>query len=303
MAIKRRDYETASKLLDGKFAKYLTSDEMAENLQQMLKLMLNSTYGIAEATFDNPLKDPRDRENTIALRGALFMRKLQAEVAKRGFGVVHIKTDSIKIPNATQEIIDFCINFGHLYGYEFEHEATYERFCLVNDAVYIAKYDSQGVRNKGNKHAGEWTATGAQFAHPYVFKTLFTHESIIFNDVCELKSSRVGAIYLVNEEGEEPVYTFVGRNGQFCPMISGCGAGSLVYKKDNKFNAVTGTKGYLWMESETVKEKHLEDYIDYGYYRALVDEAVATINQYGPFDVFVADGDEYEMEFGPLPFN
>ena len=94
------------------------------------------------------------------------MITLKHEVQKRGFTVAHIKTDSIKIPNATPEIISFVTEFGKNYGYDFEHEATYEKMCLVNDAVYIAKY-------KDGKHAGEWTATGTEFQVPYVFKTLF----------------------------------------------------------------------------------------------------------------------------------
>ena len=69
------------------------------------------------------------------------------------------------------------IKFGKEFGYSFETEAEFDRFCLVNDAVYVAR-DS-------NK---EWTATGAQFAVPYVFKTLFTHEPTEFSDMCETKS-------------------------------------------------------------------------------------------------------------------
>lgn len=68
------------------------------------------------------------------------MRTLQDEVQQRGFTVAHIKTDSIKIPGATPEIIDFCMKFAEKYGYQFEHEATYEKMCLVNNAVYIARY-------------------------------------------------------------------------------------------------------------------------------------------------------------------
>lgn len=85
------------------------------------------------------------------------------------------------------------MDFGKKYGYNFEHEATYEKMCLVNDAVYIAKY-------KGGKHDGEWTATGAQFAHPYVFKTCFSREEIIFKDLCETKTVNT-ALYLDMNEG------------------------------------------------------------------------------------------------------
>ena len=51
----------------------------------------------------------------------------------------------------------------------YKRQATYDRMCLVNDAVYIAKY-------KDGTHAGEWTATGTQFQVPYVFKKLFSKE-------------------------------------------------------------------------------------------------------------------------------
>ena len=134
--------------------------------------------------------------NIVALRGALFMRTLQDEVQQRGFAVAHIKTDSIKIPDATPEIIAFCMDFAKKYGYTFEHEATYERMCLVNNAVYIAKYmdDDQCKARYGYvpgdnaEEGGEWTATGTQFQVPYVFKTLFSKEPIEFSDLCETKS-------------------------------------------------------------------------------------------------------------------
>jgi hypothetical protein len=121
------------------------------------------------------------------------MINLQHEVQKRGFKVAHIKTDSIKIPDATPEIIGFVTEYGKQYGYNFEHEATYDKMCVVNDAVYIAKY-------KDGKHAGEWAATGTQFAVPYVFKKLFTREEITFKDLCETKAV-TSALYLDMNEG------------------------------------------------------------------------------------------------------
>lgn len=184
--IKHKDYESAKKLFGGELAKYLDNPEMASTLAQALKIAINSVYGLTSAKFNNPFKDIRNANNIVACRGALFMKTLQDEVASRGFTVAHIKTDSIKIPDATPEIIEFCMDFAKKYGYEFEHEATYEKMCLVNDAVYIAKYSSDESINGG--HAGQWTATGAQFQIPYVFKTLFSHEKIEFKDLCETKS-------------------------------------------------------------------------------------------------------------------
>ena len=289
--IKHKDYESAGKLFDGKLKKYLTSEEEAEALSKALKLPLNAFFGISFATFPNEARDSRDKNNIIALRGALFMRTLQEEVVKSGFTVAHIKTDSIKVPNATSEIIEFIQEFGKKYGYEMEHEATYDRMCLVNDAVYIAKYDNMGVRNKGGKHAGKWTATGAQFQHPYVFKELFSKEPIIFKDMCETKSiSRGDGIYLDMNEGlKEGVhnYKFVGKVGEFCPIVPGAGGGELMRRTGEKYSSAAGTKGFRWLESGIVKELHLEDKIDKEYYRRLCDAAIENISKYGDFEEFV----------------
>ena len=139
------------------------------------------------------------------------MVDLKHAVQKRGFTVAHIKTDSIKIPNATPEIIKFAMDFAQKYGYTFEHEATYEKMCLVNKSTYIAKYATPeqceamyGYIPKDNKkHPGQWTATGDQFKVPYVFKTLFSKEAIEFEDLCETFSVK-SALYLdMNEDLED----------------------------------------------------------------------------------------------------
>lgn len=237
--VKHGEYDKAKKLFGGKLAKYLDDPGQAKALAQALKIAINSVYGLTSATFDNPFRNPKNANNIVALRGALFMRTLQDEVQQRGFKVAHIKTDSIKIPDATPEIIDFCMDFAKKYGYTFEHEATYEKMCLVNNAVYIAKYlDADTAKaqygyipEKNEKKGGKWTATGTQFQVPYVFKTLFSKEPIEFPDLCETKTVSKGAIYLdKNEdlpEGEHN-YIFVGRVGQFCPIIPGKGGALLL---------------------------------------------------------------------------
>ena len=194
--IKHKEYDKAKELFGGRLAKYLDDPAQAKALAGALKIAINSVYGLTSAKFDNPFRDIRNVDNIVAKRGALFMVNLKHEVQKRGFTVAHIKTDSIKIPEATPEIIQFVMDYGKLYGYTFEHEATYDRMCLVNDAVYIAKYSD----DERNEHPGQWTATGAQFAVPYVFKTLFSKEPIRFEDLTETKSCTT-ALYLdMNEK-------------------------------------------------------------------------------------------------------
>lgn len=268
--IKRRDYENARRILDGKLAPFLVSPDDAKALSDALKIIINIVYGLTSASFENPFRDPRNKDNIVAKRGALFMIDLKKAVQEKGFKVVHIKTDSIKIPNATPEIIEFVTEFGKRYGYEFEHEVTYSKFCLVNDAVYIAK--DQG---------GKWHATGAQFAHPYVFKTLFSGEPIVFADLCETKTV-TAALYLDFNDGGVP--HFVGRAGSFVPVQPGTGGGSLLRGKDGQFHAATGTKGYLWKEAALVKmarDEELEEAIDMRYFRKLADTALETIGKFG----------------------
>ncbi len=284
IAIKHLDFELAATMLDGALKPFL-KEELAQDLAQALKIAINSVYGLTAARFPNPFRDPSNIDNIVAKRGALFMVNLKHEVQKRGFTVAHIKTDSIKIPDATPEIISFVMEYGKKYGYNFEHEATYERMCLVNDAVYIAKY-------KDGRHAGEWTATGTQFQVPYVFKTLFSKEPIEFDDLCETKSV-TSAIYLDFNEGlpqDQHNYVFVGRVGKFSPVKDGFGGGLLMREgKEGNYASVTGTKGYRWKESEVMRTLGQENQIDRSYYENLVSDAINDICVYGDFTWFVSD--------------
>ena len=292
VAIKHKDFDAAKQMLNGALAKYLDDPQMAKDLAQALKIAINSVYGLTAANFENPFRDNRNRDNIVAKRGALFMINLKHEVQKRGYTVAHVKTDSIKIPNATPEIIQFVMDYGQMYGYTFEHEATYDRMCLVNDAVYIARY-----RNDDGT-LGDWTATGTQFQVPYVFKKLFSKESIEFEDMCETKSVST-ALYLDMNENlseEEHDLHFVGRVGSFCPIKEGCGGGELVRESKDKegnvkYGAATGAKGYRWLEAEMVEVLGKTEDIDRGYYDRLVDDAVETISSYGDFEQFIDDDD------------
>ena len=282
IAVKHKDSAVLSSIFGGALKQYVgCSDKVAKNLAKALKIAINSVYGLTAAKFPNAFRDIRNKDNIIAKRGALFMVNLKHEVQQRGFTVAHIKTDSIKIPDATPDIIKFVQEYGKKWGYSFEHEATYSKMCLVNDAVYIAK-ESMG------EDAGKWTATGTQFQVPYVFKTLFSKEPIEFKDMCETKSATT-SLYLDFNENLQDVtpyekemanreynakhaeddkkskrlnpqfekfsngdilteiakghsYSFVGKVGSFCPIKPGFNAGLLLREKEGKYHAVTGSK-------------------------------------------------------------
>lgn len=338
VSIKHEAWDDVNHILDGKLTPYIQKvkdgEMTAKQLANALKTAINSVYGLTSAAFDNAFRDPRNRDNIVAKRGALFMVDLKHEVQKRGFTVAHIKTDSIKIPDATPEIISFVMEFGRRYGYTFEHEATYDRMCLVNDSVYIARYDTAErcmqrygyIPDDVRKHPFGWTATGKQFAVPYVFKTLFSHEPIELSDLCETFSVS-GSLYLdmnealpdVSAEERELVklrkkgdlspelehdlleriaaghsYRFVGRVGEFAPVKPGCGGGILLREEGGRYAAATNSSGYRWMESEIVRSLSLEDSIDRSFYQAQVDAAVSAISQYGDAEWFRSD-DPYDV--------
>ena len=298
--IKEGKLDKAKELFNGILKPFLDDPSMSDDTANALKIAINSVYGLTSATFNNPFKDPQNENNIVALRGALFIKTLQDELVDRGVRVIHVKTDSIKIPNITNEIVEFCHEFAVKYGYSFTHEATYDRICLVNDSVYIAKLDKHGIRNKRGKMANEWTATGAQFKVPYVFKKIFSREEIEFDDLCEVKEVK-SAIYLnMNEKTDVDDLQFVGRVGNFCPILPGHNGGLLVkpvLKKDGttSYDAVTGSKGYRWLEAEMVEELKLHDAIDYSYYNKMVDNAIDSINKFGDVEWFV-NNDDYHLD-------
>lgn len=326
MAVKSGNYDKARAMFDGALAPYLNDESEAKVLGQALKIAINSVYGLTAAKFPNALKDDRNVDNIVAKYGALFMVNLYEEVVARGYEVVHIKTDSIKIVNPDQAVVDFINDYAAKYGFRFKIEAKYERFCLINDAVYIAKEEEEG-----------WTATGAQFKQPYVFKKLFSKEPIEFKDLCETKAVTTSMYLDFNEdceaEGElvekelkkarskllktnEPDaikelqdridelekesakyhdYLFVGKVGKFVPVKPGCNGGRIMRKSGDKYSSVGGTKDFRWKEAELVHSLKLEDEIDLTYHEGLAKAAIKAISEFGDFEAFVAEDNEEEI--------
>jgi len=284
IAIKRGDFATARQMMNGRLAPYLENEEGADKLAYALKIVINIVYGLTSASFPNPFRDHRNKDNIVAKRGALYMIDLKNDLQDAGYSVAHIKTDSVKLPEATPEEINFVVEHGARYGYDFEHETTYDKLCLVNDAVYIACKD------------GQWTAVGSQFQHPYVFKQLFSGEDLEFDDFCESKNVTKGTMYLDREdhgekEGKEKQEDLnyrdmrhLGRTGRFVPVLEG--GGTLYRVADDKYYAVSGTKDHLWIEAE-IAASMPDLQIDYSYFEKLKDTAIKTIEEFGSFEELV----------------
>jgi hypothetical protein len=289
LAIKHKDYDRAAELFDGRLKPYLGDPKEAKQLSHALKIVINIVYGLTSAKFENKFKDLRNRDNIVAKRGALFMIDLKHFVQEAGFTVAHIKTDSIKIPHATQEIIDEVMQFGRKYGYDFEHEATYDKFCLVNKAVYVAHYGWAEDESK----IDSWEAVGAQFQHPYIFKKLFTGDALSLQDYMETRQVTKGVMYLDLEyDRATPLVEgmhYIGKSGQFIAVEEGTPGAGILYRKDGeKLYSVTGTKGYFWVEAEIAKT--LGDYkIDYRYYEKLLDKAETALEQYVSLETLLGE--------------
>lgn len=293
-AIKHKDFDSVRNMFDGKLAKYFTGSEEqlksnAKAVSTAFKLILNAFYGMTSSPHDYfEAKDPRNINNIVALRGAMVLKIIQDEVEARGFKVVHIKTDSIKIADPTDEILDYVVKRGYDYGYTFETEHTWNRLCLIDDAQFIGLHDYDDPDSPFT-----WDATGKKFQVPYIYKSLFTHEPITFEDMCETFTVNAGALHLVFDEGtDKEVDKYIGRVGQFTPVLTGKGA-HLYRVNDGKRYAASGSTNketkerYDWLESKEVFNNHLEGIINKSFYISKCNDAIDTLNKFGNYDQFV----------------
>lgn len=261
--IKHEEYDKVGTLFGGKLKPFLGDKKDAADLSTGLKTAINCVYGLTSAHFDNQFRHPDNVDNIVAKRGALFMIDLKHAVQERGYTVAHIKTDSIKIPNADQDIIDFVFEFGRKYGYTFEHEATYSRLALVNKSTYICQVGWAPKKEK----IGEWTATGAQFQEPYVFKSLFSKEPLSKEDFFVTKEVKNASIYLGDKFIGRLVEVYASETGEELFRVSG-----------EKKGSISGTKGYKWkLSSEFLNRRD----VDMTYYKDLLEKAVEAINKVG----------------------
>ncbi|MFQ9640494.1 MAG: hypothetical protein ACLRYZ_01480, partial [Coprococcus phoceensis] len=80
VSIKHEAWDEVNHMLDGKLTPYIQKvidgEMKAKDLANALKTAINSVYGLTSANFENPFRDPRNKDNIVAKRGALFMINL-----------------------------------------------------------------------------------------------------------------------------------------------------------------------------------------------------------------------------------
>ena len=282
--VKHGDFDKAGEMFNGALKPFLTDKDQATSLAFALKIIINIVYGMTSAKFDNKFRHPKNDDNIVAKRGALFMINLKHVVQEAGYDVAHIKTDSIKIPNVDDKIIKIIVDYGKQYGYNFEVEHVFDKFALVNKSVNIGHVEDNP---KWGKEANTWEAIGAQYAQPYVFKTLFTKEPLFEKDYAIAKQVK-STIYL--RKPNTDATQFVGKVAEVYASLDGY---DLVRdNKDGKLSFVTGTKGHLWKLTRDYSGK--ED-IDMDYYIEVTKDAINNVSK-----VAKEERDAYEF-FGDLP--
>lgn len=305
-------FDSIDPVMSAKLKPYLEDESQAGGLGHAMKIVINIVYGMTSAPYDNKFKAPSNIDNIIAKRGALFMMQTKRELEEMGQQVIHVKTDSLKLPEADEKIFEYIQERAHAFGYNFDHEATFGKLALVNKAVIIGQI-SYPTKNKGH-----WEPIGAQFRMPYVYKKLFSGEDVEEKDFAILKSAQ-SSIYL----GER----FIGKNAQVYASVTGedvfrtgevdiakrCETRWLKMMDPEKaaqqigipvedynrivdggfkpemmttYNSVTGTKGFKWrLWSEY---KGIDD-IDVGYYDGLIEDAVNNIYKVGDGNILFED--------------
>ena len=266
--LKHGKIDEVKKMFNGALAPFLNEDGDIGPLVSALKIVINSVYGMTSASFDNKFKHPKNIDNIVAKRGALFMVDLIFYLEDLGYNVVHIKTDSVKVADITDECVQLIHEFGARpeYNYKFDYEDKYSRLALINNAVYICQ--------SSMKKPGKWSATGAEFRDPYIFKRVWTKEELTAKDFFLTKQSK-GHIYLGTE--------FVGKVGSI--YASKSGEEALWTTDEENFKYLTGTKGYRFKQSEDFVFTD----IDMDYYDAAAIKGLKKIMKVGDINLIVDD--------------
>jgi hypothetical protein len=282
-----------------------------KGIRGCVKEFCNQGYGIFTATFDTRSRNPHNNGNPVANYSACTVVKAVDAVMAHGGHVVHVKTDSLKIPAVTREVLDAAMASAVEVGQSFDIEDIYQKFLLLNKSEYAAFAQSDK----------SWHFRGKKFLRPYIRKMLFMHDPMSFDDYAETIASQ-GTLYLVNPNDPED-RQHIGKVGKFLPMASvEEGGRTLVTERVNTKgqkelvvadvgngdecpdgeplftqSAPGGTKGYLWMDKDAYILMYGEDlsHVNHAYYENMQQAVIDEINEIVPFAELVLGVGESEM--------
>ena len=223
LALKRKNLNDVFKTYK-EFGEFIVNEKIDFKLaSDMLKLCLNSLYGLSSANFDNFMRLDNNETNLIANLGNIMMNELYNECIANGYKVVHIKTDGIKIANCTDEMIQFCVNFAKMWGYNFSIDEKYSKFIIIDKSNYIGVTENEKISSRGEFFNNNWL-------QPYM------NNSFDFNTASVILQVKIGSI--INHTKNN---AHVGKCIRVYPCINGDEYFKIMPNKE-KFDCIADTK-------------------------------------------------------------
>lgn len=262
----------------------VNTEKDVKALKNALKLKLNGTYGMTCLGYKSPLK--KCEHNIVANYGGCFISCLDRELRHEypGFKIVQIKTDSIKIAEYTEDIVNFCKSYAKKFGYNFKEEAKY-RFLLTNGC------DCIGIKENGDVEASvDSSEDEEQEEVKGFFSKLYDHEGRIRTkdniETLVLKKYTKTQVYLgtVEEENKKKVFKIRDEVNShkvqvLLPVKRGYGLIPFRQNKNGAYSSIEDLKGQEVIAIYSKDELKTIDpaIIDYDYFQKVVDKALDTM--------------------------
>lgn len=275
---------------------FVNTEKDVAILRNLFKLVLNGTYGLTHMSYDSQLK--KCSHNLIALRGALFMTTLHNELIHKfqGIEIIQIKTDSIKIANYTQEILDFCFDFAKKFQYTFEIEDTFSSI-LCNGNDYLALNLNSQLKNSLDDEEEETEedddlkkyealCKGSSFKLLYDDRGFLRSKDNLRSLLFKFKGNYIHKLGNIHYEGKKKFYDYVkdvksSKVKYYIAVKESCQDGLYPYyvNKNNNICSISGFTSQKVIAIYSLKQlKSLDlSMIDYDFYQARLDKVLDKI--------------------------
>lgn len=271
---------------------FVNTEKDVAILRNLFKLVLNGTYGLTHMSYDSQLK--KCSHNLIALRGALFMTTLHHELIHRfqGIEIIQIKTDSIKIANYTQEIVDFCFDFANKYQYTFEIEDTFSSIlCNGNDFLALnfnsqlknSLADEREETEEDDLKEYETACKGSSFMLLYDDRGVLKNRNDLRSLLFRFKGNNSHKLGIIKYQGKKKVYEYVKdvqstKAKYYLAVKQDCQEGLYAYylNKNGSFMSLPGFTSQKVIPIYSKKQLASIDtsIIDYDFYQSRLDKVL-----------------------------